>query len=445
MTRSSSTTPAANRQTFSWAAHWPQIAWVLLDWAASAFSTISIVLVVAYVEKIVFADNAWGVPGGVVWAWTLAAGILVSALAAPWLAAWADRRQAHKQALLLSILVGSIACLFLAAVPPTARLAIVVFIATASVAFDMAAIFIGSLLPRLATGQQADRLSAAGFACGYAGGAIALVLATTLVAVRESLGLTMTVSLRLSFAVMGVWWLIFSLPAVCTQMGIELNGQQDGESSDTSANALFAFARSLFDRHGVARSLGQILVGAMLVLGAVQTAISQFSSLALEEFHLDATALVRLVLLVQVIALPGALFIGWLSVRVSRRGSLFLCLAGWAIVLLLAWIVRTPAEVTALAVLLALVLGGLQSALRATVSSLTRAGRSGVTIGLLQVGTKLAGFLASVLFGSVYAATGHPRSGLIVLLVQLLIGAWILLKLTGRSTVAGDDCITPHP
>ncbi len=177
------------------------------------------------------------------------------------------------------------------------------------------------------------------------------MLATTLVAVRESLGLTMTVSLRLSFAVMGVWWLIFSLPAVCTQMGIELNGQQDGESSDTSANALFAFARSLFDRHGVARSLGQILVGAMLVLGAVQTAISQFSSLALEEFHLDATALVRLVLLVQVIALPGALFIGWLSVRVSRRGSLFLCLAGWAIVLLLAWIVRTPAEVTALAVL----------------------------------------------------------------------------------------------
>lgn len=171
MTRSSSTTPAANRQTFSWAAHWPQIAWVLLDWAASAFSTISIVLVVAYVEKIVFADNAWGVPGGVVWAWTLAAGMLVSALAAPWLAAWADRRQAHKQALLLSILVGSIACLFLAAVPPTARLAIVVFIATASVAFDMAAIFIGSLLPRLATGQQADRLSAAGFACGYAGGA----------------------------------------------------------------------------------------------------------------------------------------------------------------------------------------------------------------------------------------------------------------------------------
>ena len=43
-------------------------AWILLDWAASAFSTILITLVVAYVERVVFADAAWGVAGGVVWA-----------------------------------------------------------------------------------------------------------------------------------------------------------------------------------------------------------------------------------------------------------------------------------------------------------------------------------------------------------------------------------------
>ena len=52
-------------------------AWVLLDWAASAFSTISITLLVAYIEKVVFAGEPWGVPGGVVWAWTLAVAMLV--------------------------------------------------------------------------------------------------------------------------------------------------------------------------------------------------------------------------------------------------------------------------------------------------------------------------------------------------------------------------------
>ena len=49
---------------------------------------------VAYIEKVVFAGDPWGVPGGVVWAWTLAAAMLVTALSAPWVAAWADQVEA---------------------------------------------------------------------------------------------------------------------------------------------------------------------------------------------------------------------------------------------------------------------------------------------------------------------------------------------------------------
>ena len=116
------------------------LAWVLLDWAASAFSTILITLVVAYVEKIVFADLAWGVPGGVVWAWIIAAAMLGSALLAPWLSAWADRRHGHKQALMTSVAVGSGACLLLAAAPPDWRLAVAASIVVANIGFDMAAI-----------------------------------------------------------------------------------------------------------------------------------------------------------------------------------------------------------------------------------------------------------------------------------------------------------------
>ena len=78
-------------------------AWILLDWAASAFSTVLITLVVAYVERVVFVDRVWGVSAGVVWAWTLAAAMLVSAVLAPWVAAWADRTRGHKQALLTSV------------------------------------------------------------------------------------------------------------------------------------------------------------------------------------------------------------------------------------------------------------------------------------------------------------------------------------------------------
>ena len=417
------------------------LAWVMLDWAASAFSTVQITLIVAYVERVVFADRAWGLSGGVVWAWTLAVAMLLSAMAAPFLSAWADRTRRHKTALLSSVTAGSLALVLLGGAPPTARLAVAVSIVIAAVSFDMAAIFTGSLLPRIASGRAADRLSAGGFAAGYAGGAAALVIATALVAAHDRLGLTAAEALRGAFVFTGCWWLLFSLPSVWVRFGSD--GQTEGGEQEvhaaSSAGELFAFARSLAGPSGsvetaegepdeTGRSLGRVLLGCVLVLGAVQTAIAQFSSVALEEFHLDGPALVRLVLLVQAVALPGALLIGWLSSRWSRHGALVVCLAGWIAVLSLAWLVQTPTQLHWLAVLLALVLGGVQSVIRATVAGLAPQGRFGATFGLMQVGTKLSGFVASLLFGGMLAASGLPRAGLATLLIQIAVGWWLLAR-----------------
>ena len=420
------------------------IAWVMLDWAASAFSTIQITLIVAYVERVVFADKAWGLSGGVVWAWTMAVAMLASAAAAPFLSAWADRKQRHKTALLASVAAGSLALLTLGAVPSVARLAVAASIIVAVVGFDMAAIFTGSLLPRIASGRAADRLSASGFAAGYAGGAVALLIATAVVAAHDRLGLTAPGALRVAFVFTGCWWLLFSLPAAWARFGVD--GHTDGDGAEVHASSstgeLIAFARSLagqsagrengdVENAGAGedgRSLGRVLLGCVLVLGAVQTAIAQFSSVALEEFHLDGTALVWLVLLVQAVALPGALIIGWLSARWSRDGAMAVCLLGWMIVLALACLVQTPTQLHWLAALLALVLGGVQSVIRALVAEMAPRGRFGATFGLMQVGTKLSGFVASLLFGAVLAASGLPRAGLVILLVQIAAGWWFLKR-----------------
>jgi len=417
-------------------ARFAALAWVALDWAASGFSTVLITLVVAYVERVVFADGSWGVSAGVIWAWTLATAMLASAFATPFLSAWADRTRSHKTALLASVAVGAAGLMLLGAVPPAVRLAVVASIVASSVGFDLAAIFTGSLLPRIATGPAADRLSAYGFAAGYAGGAIALVAATTLVAAHDRLGLSTADALRVAFAFTGAWWLLFSLPVAWARFGAA-DGTVDEVSerhAGSSAGDLLAFARSLArpaDHAGAddgGRSLGVVMLGCVLVLGAVQTAISQFSSVALEEFHLDGPALVRLVLLVQVVALPGALVIGWLSTRWSRQAALAVCLAGWIAVLVLACLVRTRVELHWLAVLLALVLGGVQSVIRAVVAVRAPHGRFGVTFGLLQVGTKLSGFAASLLFGCVLAASGSAQAALVTLLVQIAAGWWLLTR-----------------
>jgi UMF1 family MFS transporter len=175
----------------------------------------------------------------------------------------------------------------------------------------------------------------------------------------------------------------------------------------------------------------------MLILGAMQTAISQFSSVALEEFHLEPPALVGLVLLVQFVALPGALVVGWLSTRFGRWPMVSISILGWGVVLALAWFVTTRGQLTALAVLLALVLGGAASVIRAAVAVLAPPGRYGATFGLLNVGSKLAGFVASLVFGGVYALSGHPRAGLVALLGQLIAGWWLLSR-AGAGAMEGD-------
>jgi UMF1 family MFS transporter len=132
---------------------------------------------------------------------------------------------------------------------------------------------------------------------------------------------------------------------------------------------------------------------------------------------------------VQAVALPGALAIGWLSSRYGRAWGLAISLAGWVTVLVLACFIRTPTQLHALAVLLAIVLGGVQSVIRATIATLAPQGRAGVTFGLMQVGTKLTGFVASLAFGSVQVLTNDPRTGLTALLLQLLAGWWLLRRL----------------
>jgi UMF1 family MFS transporter len=401
-------------------------AWILLDWAASAFSTVLITLIVTYVERVAFADGAWGVPAGVIWAWTLAAAMLVSAAIAPGLSAWADRTRRHQAALVGSVCLGAAALVALAAAPPSWRIVVAGGVLVASVGFDMSAIFTGSLLPRIAHGPAADRLSAAGFAAGYAGGGIALVLATVLAMNHARLGLSPSGGLRAAFLFTGLWWLLFSVPAAIARFPAVDTVAHEG----TSLRELAAFARRVL-RPAAGDGLGPlaaVLLGAVLTLGAVQTAIAQFSSVALEEFHLDGSALVKLVLLVQAVALPGALLVGRLAARVSRRAALATCLAGWLTVLVLAWFVRTVPQLYAVAVLLALVLGGIQSVIRAAVADAAPEGRAGATFGLQQVGTKLAGAAASFGFGLAYQLTGDPRSGLALLALQILAGWWALRR-----------------
>jgi len=98
-------------------ARFARIAWVLLDWAASGFSTVLITLVVAYFKRVAMPEGGWGLEADVIWAWTLAVAMLVSAVITSGSASWADRSDGHQRAVLVGTLVGAGGLVALAAVP----------------------------------------------------------------------------------------------------------------------------------------------------------------------------------------------------------------------------------------------------------------------------------------------------------------------------------------
>ena len=171
--------------------------------------------------------------------------MLLSAVISPFLSAWVDRRHIHQSAVVLSSMLGATACITLALLPAESQVGIIVSIVIATVSFDMASIFTASLLPKLAQGRAADTLSSIGFAAGYGGGAIALILATSLIAARESFGLTAAGALRSSFAIMGLWWLVFSLPTAFVRMTKATSTNHSG----TSTKELLQFLSEKFHFH----------------------------------------------------------------------------------------------------------------------------------------------------------------------------------------------------
>jgi len=104
------------------------------------------------------------------------------------------------------------------------------------------------------------------------------------------------------------------------------------------------------------------------------------------------------------------------------------------VVLARAGLITTVTQLYTLAVLLALVLGVIQSILRLLLAIEAPSGHRAATFGLVQVGTELTGFAASFGFSLACASSGSPRAGFGLLLLQLLVGWWLLHRASNRAT-----------
>lgn len=237
----------------------------------------------------------------------------------------------------------------------------------------------------------------------------------------ESRDAVMVPRLQLGLLIMGLWWGLFSLPTLLIL--------RDRVQPRAGQESLFATGqravREVFKTLGSVRHyrvLFLFLVAFLIYNDGVATIITQATVFAKEVLHIGAGELVFVVLMIQFVSMPGALFVGWLAGKLGEKRTLMLCIVvyiGW---LLAAFFISTRLQFWIMGAVLALVMGGIQSVSRAIMGLLTPASRSGEFFGFFNLSSKATSFAGPILFGSILAWTGRPHLAILSLLVFFFAG-----------------------
>ena len=414
------------------------VSWAMYDWANSAYTTLLITVMVAYVQRVVFPTDQWGHVGAVVWAWGISLSMFLGAVLSPVVGAIADAGRSKRRWLGMTALTGSLAAILLGFVPPEQYVLIVVLFVTANLMLELSLGFYNGFLPEIADEDQVNAASAMGYGFGYVGGGIALIFAMLLIQFGDSLGLeSMTSRLQWSLVLMGLWWGVFTIPAlvVLRDRDIQLRGQRSaGEAIRGSFREVRDTVLSL--RSNVALAL--FLLSFLLYNDGIQTIISQASTFALQELNFVESDLMAVILMIQFLALPGALLVGRCADWYGKKQTLLVCLAIWCALLIAALFVYTKLGFWLLAVVIAMVMGGTQSVSRSLMATMTPEDHSAQYFGFFNLSGKATSFLGTFLFGALVAVTGSSRMAIFGLLPLFLFGALLLWKVDNRETPSGN-------
>jgi MFS transporter, UMF1 family len=399
-------------------------AWVSYDWANSAYSTVLITVVLYYVQAVVLEGKV----GAAAFAGCAAVSMFLAGVLSPIVGAMADANRNKRRWLARTALGGAAAGVLMSFVPPSATGVVLVLLVAMMVLFDLSLVPYNGFLQEVSDETTINRISAWGFALGYLGGAIPLGLAGLMVWAGPACGLpTVADQCRAGILLMGVWWGLFSLPAVFML--------RDRGAAPARQQRLWPAARAAArEVLGTLRHIRRFPVIALFLVAylffneGIQTVINQANTLALRDFHFSLLETIAFVFVIQLVALPSSLAVGWLSDRYGQKRTLLACLVVWFGLIVVAVLVSRPWALWAMGLVLAIVLGGSQSVSRALMGSITPNARAAEFFGFYNLSGKASSSLGPALFGTVIFISGSAKLAAASLLIFFLVGIALLLR-----------------
>jgi MFS transporter, UMF1 family len=438
--------PAAPEGTAAADRRREQRGWYVYDFAITVFSTsVLTVFLGPYLTTVTKAAadahgyvHPLGIPvrAGAYFPYCVSASVLLSVPVMLLAGAVADRTGRKKPVIALFAYLGAFSVTGMYFLAGDRYLLGGALLVVANVSYGASVVVYNAFLPLIAEPAERDRVSSRGWASGYVAGAGMLVVNLVLFLDHDGFGLSEGTAVRLCMASAGVWWGLWTL--VPLRRLRERSAPAVPGAGASLGGGLRQLAHTVRDLRRYPLTLA-FLLAFLIYNDGVQTVISQASVFGSEELGLTQTTLIGAVLLVQVLAIGGALLLGRLAGRHGAKRTLLGALVAWTATISAAFFMpaRSPAWFFVLAAAIGMVMGGSQALSRSLFSHLIPFGKEAEYFAVYQVSDRGTSWLGPLIFGLGYQLTGNYRDAIISLVVFFVVGFVLLARVqVGRAAAA---------
>jgi MFS transporter, UMF1 family len=428
-----------------------QVGWYFYDWANSAFSTTVVsVFLGPYLTAVTraAADSSGFVhPLGIsvradaFFPYMVSLSVLLQVLILPLMGAIVDYTHLKKRLMGVFAYIGAFATMGLYFLQGDNYLLGGLLFLIANLSFGASIVCYNAFLPEISSPNERDKVSSVGWALGYLGGGLLLLLNLIFFSMREQFGVDSATAVRISLASAGMWWAIFTLLPL-----MKLRSRQPQRKLPPGERYLTVGFKQLgrtlrgLPRY---RQTMLFLLAYLLYNDGIQTIIALSAQFGSEELGMTADELPPLFLMVQFVAFFGALFFGYLARWIGAKRAILLSLVIWTGVTLYAYspLLQTGGQFFVLGAVIALVLGGSQALSRSLFSQMIPKGQETEYFSLYEVSERGTSWLGPLFFGLAIQFTDSYRVAVLAVGIFFIAGLILLPLVDVRRAIteAGNE------
>ncbi|WP_264521791.1 MFS transporter [Flavobacterium sp. N1994] len=424
-------------------------AWAFYDWANSVYSLVIASAVFPIFYNALFdKDNPYIVVFGhsfknsALISFVTAAAFLCVALFSPLLSGIADYMGNKKVFMRIFNYIGALSCIGLYFFDLNNIGLGLTFYFFGLIGFWGSLVFYNSYLPDIAFPEQQDKVSAKGYSLGYIGSVLllivnlAMIMKPTLFHISGTPGEASIKAMRYSFAMVGIWWIVFS------QYTYYYLPKGNSNKEKVSFSVIFNGFRELKKVWKMLQTeipLKRYLLSFFVFSMAVQTVMLIATYFGAQEIQWSSPeesqiGLITCILLIQLIAIAGAMLTSKASAKFGNINVLIFLNGFWLLLCGFAYFITTPNDFYIMASLVGLVMGGIQSLGRSTYSKfLPETEDTASFFSFYDVSEKIGIVIGMMVYGLIDQITGSPRFAIVFLGLFFLTGMLLLLRIPKKA------------